>query len=142
MLAFWKHGLKGKSFHSDEVISYKICQTGTELLSCVCHYVKFIFVPCVQKGEFHLFLQVTQEITDESRVFRVLGTNRYVDTNLTISESVTGESVEPTAVTIVSILCPKSVWVSETEVCRLCRYITNLLFFSHNKKIYQSARWI
>ncbi|XP_057711153.1 mitogen-activated protein kinase kinase kinase kinase 2 isoform X1 [Corythoichthys intestinalis] len=38
-LAFWKHGLKGKSFHSNEV---------------------------------------TQEITDESRVFRVLGTNRDI----------------------------------------------------------------
>ncbi|XP_033839131.1 mitogen-activated protein kinase kinase kinase kinase 2 isoform X3 [Periophthalmus magnuspinnatus] len=37
VLAFWKHGLKGKSFHSGEV---------------------------------------TQEITDESRSFRVLGTNR------------------------------------------------------------------
>ncbi|CAG5929602.1 unnamed protein product [Menidia menidia] len=39
VLAFWKHGLKGKSFHSDEV---------------------------------------TQEITDVSRVFRVLGTNRDI----------------------------------------------------------------
>uniref|UniRef100_A0A7N8XXN2 non-specific serine/threonine protein kinase n=1 Tax=Mastacembelus armatus TaxID=205130 RepID=A0A7N8XXN2_9TELE len=39
VLAFWKHGLKGKSFHSNEV---------------------------------------TQEITDESRVFRVLGTNRDI----------------------------------------------------------------
>uniref|UniRef100_A0AAX7SYY8 Non-specific serine/threonine protein kinase n=1 Tax=Astatotilapia calliptera TaxID=8154 RepID=A0AAX7SYY8_ASTCA len=39
VLAFWKHGLKGRSFHSDEV---------------------------------------TQEITDESRVFRVLGTNRAI----------------------------------------------------------------
>uniref|UniRef100_A0A669EFN0 Mitogen-activated protein kinase kinase kinase kinase n=1 Tax=Oreochromis niloticus TaxID=8128 RepID=A0A669EFN0_ORENI len=39
VLAFWKHGLKGRSFHSDEV---------------------------------------TQEITDESRVFRVLGTNRDI----------------------------------------------------------------
>ncbi|XP_034533022.1 mitogen-activated protein kinase kinase kinase kinase 2 isoform X2 [Notolabrus celidotus] len=39
VLAFWKHGLKGKSFHSDEV---------------------------------------TQEITDESRAFRVLGTNRDI----------------------------------------------------------------
>ncbi|XP_035531393.1 mitogen-activated protein kinase kinase kinase kinase 2 isoform X1 [Morone saxatilis] len=38
-LVFWKHGLKGKSFHSNEV---------------------------------------TQEITDESRVFRVLGTNRDI----------------------------------------------------------------
>ncbi|KAM9836797.1 mitogen-activated protein kinase kinase kinase kinase 2 [Aulostomus maculatus] len=39
VLAFWKHGLKGKSFHSNEV---------------------------------------TQEITDESRVFKVLGTNRDI----------------------------------------------------------------
>ncbi|XP_029310709.1 mitogen-activated protein kinase kinase kinase kinase 2 isoform X1 [Cottoperca gobio] len=39
VLAFWKHGLKGKSFHSNEV---------------------------------------TQEITDESREFRVLGTNRDI----------------------------------------------------------------
>ncbi|XP_071334316.1 mitogen-activated protein kinase kinase kinase kinase 2 isoform X3 [Trachinotus anak] len=39
VLAFWKHGLKGKSFHSNEI---------------------------------------TQEITDESRVFRVLGTNRDI----------------------------------------------------------------
>uniref|UniRef100_A0AAR2JHY6 non-specific serine/threonine protein kinase n=1 Tax=Pygocentrus nattereri TaxID=42514 RepID=A0AAR2JHY6_PYGNA len=39
VLAFWKHGLKGRSIQSHEV---------------------------------------TQEITDESRVFRVLGTNRYV----------------------------------------------------------------
>ncbi|XP_070710408.1 mitogen-activated protein kinase kinase kinase kinase 2 isoform X2 [Pempheris klunzingeri] len=39
VLAFWKHGLKGKSFHSNEV---------------------------------------TQEITDDSRVFRVLGTNRDI----------------------------------------------------------------
>nr|XP_019955806.1 PREDICTED: mitogen-activated protein kinase kinase kinase kinase 2-like isoform X2 [Paralichthys olivaceus] len=39
VLAFWKHGLKGKSFHSNEV---------------------------------------TQEITDESRVFRVLGTSRDI----------------------------------------------------------------
>uniref|UniRef100_A0A8C9Y8W6 Mitogen-activated protein kinase kinase kinase kinase 2 n=1 Tax=Sander lucioperca TaxID=283035 RepID=A0A8C9Y8W6_SANLU len=39
VLAFWKHGLKGKSFHSNEV---------------------------------------TQEITDESRAFRVLGTNRDI----------------------------------------------------------------
>ncbi|XP_023202035.1 mitogen-activated protein kinase kinase kinase kinase 2 isoform X3 [Xiphophorus maculatus] len=39
VLAFWKHGLKGRSFHSEEV---------------------------------------TQEITDESRVFRVLGTNRDI----------------------------------------------------------------
>ncbi|XP_047241672.1 mitogen-activated protein kinase kinase kinase kinase 2 isoform X3 [Girardinichthys multiradiatus] len=39
VLAFWKHGLKGRSFHSDEI---------------------------------------TQEITDESRVFRVLGTNRDI----------------------------------------------------------------
>ncbi|XP_008326087.1 mitogen-activated protein kinase kinase kinase kinase 2 isoform X3 [Cynoglossus semilaevis] len=39
VLAFWKHGLKGKSFHSDET---------------------------------------TQEITDESRVFRVLGTSRDI----------------------------------------------------------------
>ncbi|XP_076581292.1 mitogen-activated protein kinase kinase kinase kinase 2 isoform X1 [Chaetodon auriga] len=39
VLAFWKHGLKGKSFHSNEV---------------------------------------TQEITDETRVFRVLGTNRDI----------------------------------------------------------------
>ncbi|XP_051284497.1 mitogen-activated protein kinase kinase kinase kinase 2 isoform X1 [Dicentrarchus labrax] len=39
VLVFWKHGLKGKSFHSNEV---------------------------------------TQEITDESRVFRVLGTNRDI----------------------------------------------------------------
>ncbi|XP_008433166.1 mitogen-activated protein kinase kinase kinase kinase 2 isoform X2 [Poecilia reticulata] len=39
VLAFWKHGLKGRSFHLDEV---------------------------------------TQEITDESRVFRVLGTNRDI----------------------------------------------------------------
>ncbi|XP_054590126.2 mitogen-activated protein kinase kinase kinase kinase 2 isoform X2 [Nothobranchius furzeri] len=39
VLVFWKHGLKGRSFHSDEV---------------------------------------TQEITDESRVFRVLGTNRDI----------------------------------------------------------------
>ncbi|XP_006809678.1 mitogen-activated protein kinase kinase kinase kinase 2 [Neolamprologus brichardi] len=44
VLAFWKHSLKGRSFHSDEV---------------------------------------TQEITDESRVFRVLGTNRYVNSMLT-----------------------------------------------------------
>ncbi|KAM3590272.1 uncharacterized protein V6R79_006940 [Siganus canaliculatus] len=39
VLAFWKHGLKGKSFRSNEV---------------------------------------TQEITDESRVFRVVGTNRDI----------------------------------------------------------------
>nr|XP_046235988.1 mitogen-activated protein kinase kinase kinase kinase 2 isoform X3 [Scatophagus argus] len=39
VLAFWKHGLKGRNFHSNEV---------------------------------------TQEITDESRVFRVLGTNRDI----------------------------------------------------------------
>ncbi|XP_059210840.1 mitogen-activated protein kinase kinase kinase kinase 2 [Centropristis striata] len=39
VLAFWKHGLKGKSFHSNEV---------------------------------------TQEITDESRAFRVLGTSRDI----------------------------------------------------------------
>ncbi|KAM6909074.1 mitogen-activated protein kinase kinase kinase kinase 2 [Xenentodon cancila] len=39
VLAFWKHGLKGRSFHSDEV---------------------------------------TQEITDVSRVFQVLGTNRDI----------------------------------------------------------------
>ncbi|CAJ1086508.1 mitogen-activated protein kinase kinase kinase kinase 2 isoform X2 [Xyrichtys novacula] len=39
VLAFWKHGLKGRSFHSNEV---------------------------------------TQEITDESRAFRVLGTNRDI----------------------------------------------------------------
>ncbi|XP_071782145.1 mitogen-activated protein kinase kinase kinase kinase 2 isoform X3 [Centroberyx gerrardi] len=39
VLAFWKHGLKGRSLHSSEV---------------------------------------TQEITDESRVFRVLGTNRDI----------------------------------------------------------------
>uniref|UniRef100_A0A4W6E9Q2 Mitogen-activated protein kinase kinase kinase kinase n=1 Tax=Lates calcarifer TaxID=8187 RepID=A0A4W6E9Q2_LATCA len=39
VLAFWKHGLKGMSFHSNEI---------------------------------------TQEITDESRVFRVLGTNRDI----------------------------------------------------------------
>ncbi|XP_076005699.1 mitogen-activated protein kinase kinase kinase kinase 2 isoform X2 [Genypterus blacodes] len=39
VLAFWKHGLKGRSFHSDEV---------------------------------------TQEITDETRAFRVLGTNRDI----------------------------------------------------------------
>ncbi|CDQ87261.1 unnamed protein product [Oncorhynchus mykiss] len=39
VLAFWKHGLKGRSLHSDEV---------------------------------------TQEITDESRIFRVLGTSRHV----------------------------------------------------------------
>ncbi|XP_054457143.1 mitogen-activated protein kinase kinase kinase kinase 2 isoform X2 [Anoplopoma fimbria] len=39
VLAFWKHGLKGMSFHSNEV---------------------------------------TQEITDESRAFRVLGTNRDI----------------------------------------------------------------
>ncbi|XP_077597598.1 mitogen-activated protein kinase kinase kinase kinase 2 [Stigmatopora nigra] len=39
VLAFWKHGLKGRSFRSNEV---------------------------------------TQEITDESRVFRVLGTNRDI----------------------------------------------------------------
>ncbi|XP_056883605.1 mitogen-activated protein kinase kinase kinase kinase 2 isoform X1 [Takifugu flavidus] len=44
VLAFWKHGLKGKSFNSDEVCNI----TGVE---------------------------VTQEITDESRVFKVLGTN-------------------------------------------------------------------
>ncbi|XP_029476841.1 mitogen-activated protein kinase kinase kinase kinase 2-like isoform X2 [Oncorhynchus nerka] len=39
VLAFWKHGLKGRSLHSDEV---------------------------------------TQEITDESRIFRVLGTSRDI----------------------------------------------------------------
>uniref|UniRef100_A0A8C3B1S3 Mitogen-activated protein kinase kinase kinase kinase n=1 Tax=Cyclopterus lumpus TaxID=8103 RepID=A0A8C3B1S3_CYCLU len=39
VLAFWKHGLKGRSFHSNEV---------------------------------------TQEITDQSRAFRVLGTNRDI----------------------------------------------------------------
>lgn len=39
VLVFWKHGLKGRSFHSDEI---------------------------------------TQEITDETRVFRVLGTNRDI----------------------------------------------------------------
>uniref|UniRef100_A0A8C7IC64 Mitogen-activated protein kinase kinase kinase kinase 2 n=1 Tax=Oncorhynchus kisutch TaxID=8019 RepID=A0A8C7IC64_ONCKI len=39
VLAFWKHGLKGRSLHTNEV---------------------------------------TQEITDESRVFRVLGTNRDI----------------------------------------------------------------
>ncbi|KAL7375137.1 hypothetical protein ABVT39_012590 [Epinephelus coioides] len=39
VLAFWKHGLKGRSFHSNEV---------------------------------------TQEITDESRAFKVLGTNRDI----------------------------------------------------------------
>ncbi|XP_022603548.1 mitogen-activated protein kinase kinase kinase kinase 2 isoform X4 [Seriola dumerili] len=39
VLAFWKHGLKGRSFHSNEI---------------------------------------TQEITDESRAFRVLGTNRDI----------------------------------------------------------------
>uniref|UniRef100_A0A8C5HSL9 Mitogen-activated protein kinase kinase kinase kinase n=1 Tax=Gouania willdenowi TaxID=441366 RepID=A0A8C5HSL9_GOUWI len=39
VLAFWKHGLKGRSFHSHEV---------------------------------------TQEITDETRLFRVLGTNRDI----------------------------------------------------------------
>ncbi|XP_038132117.1 mitogen-activated protein kinase kinase kinase kinase 2-like isoform X3 [Cyprinodon tularosa] len=39
VLAFWKHGLKGRSYRSDEI---------------------------------------TQEITDESRVFRVLGTNRDI----------------------------------------------------------------
>lgn len=39
MLAFWKHGLKGRTFHADEV---------------------------------------TQEITDETRVFKVLGTNRDI----------------------------------------------------------------
>lgn len=86
MLAFWKHGLKGKSFHSDEVISYKFCQTATELLphvfsSCQIH----ICAVCTKKkGKFYLYLQVTQEITDESRVFRVLGINRYVNANLTI----------------------------------------------------------
>lgn len=46
-------------------------------------------------------MQVTQEITDESRVFRVLGTNRYVNTNLTISVSFTGETIALIAVILV-----------------------------------------
>ncbi|XP_075896533.1 mitogen-activated protein kinase kinase kinase kinase 2 isoform X1 [Nelusetta ayraudi] len=58
ILAFWKHGLKGKSFHSDAV---------------------------------------TQEITDESRVFRVLGTNRDI-----ILESTPTE--EPSALSNLYIL--------------------------------------
>lgn len=33
MLAFWKHGLKGKSFHSNEVMMLQdLCQSGTEEL--------------------------------------------------------------------------------------------------------------
>lgn len=42
-----------------------------------------IFVLSHYTCEFSLSVQVTQEITDESRVFRVLGTNRYVNSMLT-----------------------------------------------------------
>ncbi|KAK6292176.1 hypothetical protein J4Q44_G00379610 [Coregonus suidteri] len=48
VLAFWKHGLKGRSLHTNEV---------------------------------------TQEITDESRVFRVLGTNRDIVLQSTPTEN-------------------------------------------------------
>ncbi|XP_037117134.1 mitogen-activated protein kinase kinase kinase kinase 2 isoform X2 [Syngnathus acus] len=58
VLAFWKHGLKGRSFHSNEV---------------------------------------TQEITDESRVFRVLGTNRDIILQSTPTD-------EPSALSNVYIL--------------------------------------
>ncbi|XP_053199835.1 mitogen-activated protein kinase kinase kinase kinase 2 isoform X2 [Scomber japonicus] len=58
VLAFWKHGLKGKNFHSNEV---------------------------------------TQEITDESRVFKVLGTNRDIILQST-------PTVDPSALSNVYIL--------------------------------------
>ncbi|KAK6323101.1 hypothetical protein J4Q44_G00054400 [Coregonus suidteri] len=58
VLAFWKHGLKGRSLHTNEV---------------------------------------TQEITDESRVFRVLGTNRDVVLQSTPTE-------DPSAMTNLYIL--------------------------------------
>uniref|UniRef100_A0A4W5LIV1 non-specific serine/threonine protein kinase n=1 Tax=Hucho hucho TaxID=62062 RepID=A0A4W5LIV1_9TELE len=48
VLAFWKHGLKGRSLHSDEV---------------------------------------TQEITDESRIFRVLGTSRDIILQSTLTDN-------------------------------------------------------
>lgn len=76
VLAFWKHGLKGKSFYSDEVSTIPRVEV---------FFVVFLNVNVNLRiynyGKIYLHPQVTQEITDESRVFKVLGTNRFVITD-------------------------------------------------------------
>lgn len=75
-MAFWKHGLKGKSFNSDEVSNIP----GAEGF-----FFFYVFVNLHIYNFLHL--QVTQEITDESRVFKVLGTNRFVTLTVTYTEN-------------------------------------------------------
>uniref|UniRef100_A0AAV2KP25 Mitogen-activated protein kinase kinase kinase kinase n=1 Tax=Knipowitschia caucasica TaxID=637954 RepID=A0AAV2KP25_KNICA len=86
VLAFWKHGLKGKTFHSDEV---------------------------------------TQEITDESRSFRVLGTNRDIILQSTPTD-------DPSALSNLYIL-------TEQEKKKLLP--RRFVFFSSRRHFLNRAQW-
>lgn len=67
VLAFWKHGLKGRSLQTNEV---NLSST-TMMASLMPEEGRNNEILCCSP-------QVTQEITDKSRVFQVLGTTRYV----------------------------------------------------------------
>lgn len=67
VLAFWKHGLKGRSLQTNEVN-----------LTSITMMASLMYEEGRNDGILCCLPQVTQEITDRSRVFQVLGTTRYV----------------------------------------------------------------
>lgn len=72
VLAFWSHGMQGRSLDTNEVSGTQEPGPGSPLPSCL-HLLgedPLGWLPCPFSS------QVTQEITDETRVFRVLGAHR------------------------------------------------------------------
>lgn len=66
VLAFWSHGMQGRSLDTNEVsVGFRTC--------CRPRYLEKDLLGRLQGS---LSPQVTQEITDETRIFRVLGAHR------------------------------------------------------------------
>lgn len=68
MLAFWSHGMQGRSLDTNEVSGPRV------LTASMSPYLE----RTIGMVSGSLVFQVTQEITDETRIFRVLGAHRYL----------------------------------------------------------------